>query len=104
LDLAEIRANLKKDYDWDLPLFTFLEDVIDRLPPEYKTKRDKWLEDGKSGAMKRLDLMLALEKEHKAQFPECQKKGHVMASVMGGQPKVKCFSCGQWATRVIIVH
>jgi hypothetical protein len=46
--------------------------------------------------MKRLDLMLALEKEHKTLLPEYQKKGHEMALVMSGQPKVKCCNCGQW--------
>jgi hypothetical protein len=78
------------------PLVTFLEDVIDRLPPEYKTKKEKWLEAVKDGSMKRMELMLALAKEHKALFPEYQKKGHETALVMGGSPKMKCFSCGQW--------
>jgi hypothetical protein len=64
------------------------------LPPDYETKKEKWLEDVKSGSMKRLELMFALEKEHKTLFPEYQKNGHEMALVMGGQPKVKCH--GQW--------
>ena len=96
LGLDEIRAKLKKDYHWDTPLVTFLEDVIDRLPPEHKTKKEKWLEDVKDGSMKRLDLILALEKEPKALFPEYQKRSHETALVMGGQPKMKCFGCGQW--------
>ena len=66
------------------------------MPPEYKTKKEKWFEDVKNGTMKKLNLILALEKEHNALFPECQKKGHETALVMGGQPKMKCYSCGQW--------
>ena len=94
--LDEIRGKLKKDYQWDVPLVTFLEDAIDRLPPEYKTKKEKWLEEVKSGSMKRMELMIELAKEHKALFPEYQKREHETALVMGGRPKMKCFGCGQW--------
>jgi hypothetical protein len=96
LKIAQIRDKLKNGYEFDIPLVTFLEDIIDRLPPDYKTKKEKWLEDVKNGSMKRLELMLALEKEHKTLFPEYLKKGHEMTLVMGGQPKMKCYSCGQW--------
>jgi hypothetical protein len=96
LKLAQIREKLNDDYEYDTPLVTFLEDIIDRLTSNYKTKKEKWLEDVENGSMKRLKLMLALEKEHKTLFSEYQKKGHKTALVMGGQPKVKCYNCGQW--------
>ena len=75
---------------------TVLENVIDWLPPEYKTKKDKWLKAVKDGSMKRMELLIALAKEHKALFPEYQKKSHETALVMGGSPKMKCFGCSQW--------
>jgi hypothetical protein len=96
LKLAHIRDKLNDDYEYDIPLVTFLEDIIDRLPSDYKTKKEKWLVDAKNDFMKKLDLMLALDKEHMTLFPEFQKKGHETALVMDGQPKVKCYTCGQW--------
>ena len=69
LSLDKIRGRLKKDYQVDTPLVTFLEDVVDRLPSEYKTKKEDWLKAVKDGSMKRTDLLLALAKEHKALFP-----------------------------------
>ena len=95
LSLDKIRGRLKKDYQVDTPLVTFLEDVVDRLPSEYKTKKEDWLKAVKDGSMKRTDLLLALAKEHKALFPESQRRDEA-ALVMGGGPKVKCFRCGQW--------
>ena len=59
LSLDKIRGRLKKDYQVDTPLVTFLEDVVDRLPSEYKTKKEDWLKAVKDGSMKRTDLLLA---------------------------------------------
>ena len=95
LSLDKIRGRLKKDYQVDTPLVTFLEDVVDRLPSEYKTKKEDWLKAVKNGSMKRTEMLLALAKEHKALSAESQKREET-ALVMGGGPKVKCFRCGQW--------
>ena len=46
--------------------------------------------------MTRLELLLALAKEHQALFTEYQKRENETALVMGGSPKMKCYSCGQW--------
>ena len=97
LKLSKIRKTLKEDYAMDIPVKTYLMDILKKLPVEYRVKKDELEKEVENDTMKtQLELLLELIKEHKRLFPEFQNKKNDTALAVGGQVKVKCFKCGEW--------